>query len=277
MDSKIQLPGDTKISSPEVHDLDPKQSANGLFNFMKEFSYLKKILLNKAIIPRYNEENIKYISIEGFDRIAFPMVCFCDIHLNRLVHHINFYGQYGIGLTKKWGILQGIQPIQYINDLSDLNNDFSEVFSLALHNLSQNISEEQLEKYNNFLLTNLLFMKPITGEMVRNNETKERNFHDEKEWRYVPNFNNAKTELPQIVPQEQLNRKAYDIYSVGLAKHKELWLKFKYADIKYLIVSTDDDRKELIDFIKNDLEADNIDRDILLTRILVYNEIKEDW
>jgi len=41
----------------------PKQSANTLFNFMRKRSYLKKILQNKAIIPRYINEEISYLGI----------------------------------------------------------------------------------------------------------------------------------------------------------------------------------------------------------------------
>lgn len=37
------------------------------------------------------------------------MVCFCDV-----------YGHYGIGLTKEWGIRNGVSPVLYPYDQSPL-------------------------------------------------------------------------------------------------------------------------------------------------------------
>ena len=38
--------------------------------------------------------------------------------LNKLEKHMNTYGEYGIALTKEWGLTNKIQPIQYINENS---------------------------------------------------------------------------------------------------------------------------------------------------------------
>ncbi|KAA8786733.1 hypothetical protein EC604_23170 [Paenibacillus amylolyticus] len=105
---------------------------------MTELQYLKKTLQKKALIPRYYEEDISYLSITGYDRIAFPMKCFCDIHLNKLAPHMEFYGYYGIGITKIWGMFQGIQPIQYINRDSYLAKDFFTIFFEAIHSDEEN-------------------------------------------------------------------------------------------------------------------------------------------
>ena len=50
-----------------------KNSANVLCNYMKKIEYLKMILENQAIIPRYVIEPLGYLSIEGLYQIAFPM------------------------------------------------------------------------------------------------------------------------------------------------------------------------------------------------------------
>ncbi len=161
----IQLEDDSQLKT-EVIFARPEQSANVLFNFMSKLDYLKTILLNKAVIPRYYEETVEYLDIEGLKRIAFPMTCFCDIHLNKLVPHMEFYGSFGIGLNKEWGINEGIQPIHYINNFSYLRNDFSSIFSNSLSTSDE--EREYIQSYNNYLLINLVFMKPLDGIMLRN-------------------------------------------------------------------------------------------------------------
>ncbi|MFA1820112.1 hypothetical protein ACDX78_07980 [Virgibacillus oceani] len=42
-------------------------------------------------------------------------------------------------------------------------------------------------------------MKPIDGEMMVNDVYEVRNFHDEKEWRFIPEFNTVDTELPMVI------------------------------------------------------------------------------
>lgn len=275
-DQLIHLEGNAIIEEKQMF-FRSEQSANVLFNFMSQLDYLKNKLKDKALIPRYYEERIDYLEIEGMRSIAFPMVCFCDIHLNRLVPHMKNYGRYGIGLNKTWGIQNGIQPIHYINTASVLRSDFSLVFHKALNLTSEELASTST--YNNYLLTNLLFMKPLNGKMMRDGVYLEKNFHDEREWRFVPNLNIAATELPFVIPQEQLNPKAYYSYSEGIATRSEFWINFEYKDIKYLVVEDENDREDIINFIISEpqIDASIIERQILVSKILVFNELKEDW
>jgi hypothetical protein len=270
----IQLEDDSQLKTKQPFAR-PEQSANVLFNFMSKLDYLKIILLNKAIIPRYYEETIEYLNIDGLKRIAFPMTCFCDIHLNKLVPHMSFYGSFGIGLNKGWGVNKGIQPINYINRWSNLRGDFSLIFSRSLN--SSDEEREYIKNYNNYLLTNLLFMKPLDGMMLRSGNYVIRNFHDEREWRYVPDFNQVETELPFLVPQEQLNPKAYASYSDGIRQRREFWLSFEYSVIKYLVVESENDRNELIAFINSEIKVSEIEKFLLISKVLVFNELREDW
>lgn len=267
-----------KISNPSVKEVEYipfQQSANVLFNFMRKLDYLKLIISNKSIIPRYNEESIEYLRIENLNKITFPMTCFCDINLQKLIPHVEFYGYYGIGLDKKWGLNIGIQPIKYVNPNSHIVSDYAYIFSKSLKTISQ--YEDIVDEYNNYLLLDLLFMKPISGMMYRDNKYVNRNFHDEREWRYIPNMR-SQYELPLLIPQNRLNPKAYSLYSKGIAKIEELWLKFEYENIKYLIVKDDSDQKELIRFILKGIpEINSDDKALLISKIIVFEDIKEDW
>lgn len=260
-----------KIDYMKKEQLKYKQSANVLFNFMPKMEFLKMILENSAIIPRYVEEKIDYLKLP-IHSIAFPMVCFCDIPLKRLVPHMKLYGSYGIGLEKIWGENLGVQPIQYVNEHSHIMQAFSTLFSRAFEK-----EESTHEEYNDYLLTQLLYMKPLQGKMFKNNEDKICKFHDEREWRFIPNLSECNTTLPLLIPQEEMNPIARDTYSLGMQSCEQAWLKFDYSDIRYIIVSNIQEREELINFIENRLKNPRIDKLILVSKILIYDELREDW
>lgn len=260
---------------PHATYLAPKQSANVLFNFMKKLDYLKMIIRNKALVPRYNLEDISYLKLTDFESMALPMTCFCDIHLNKLMFHMENYGNYGIGLDKEWGIQSGIQPINYINPESDLLKDFVHVFNLALEHDNKD-TPSLYDKYNNYLLMNLLYMKPLHGNMRVESVNKYMNFHDEREWRFIPDLRQF-SELPLLMPQEHLNPATINMYSNGLTRNESSWLKLDFMHIKYLIVHSEADREELVTFIMDEIDAANLEKLILCSKILVFNQLKEDW
>ena len=271
----ISLPKKPDIKNEESY-IRPLQSANVLFKFMNRLEFLKTALLKGAIIPRYYEEKIDYLNITAINKIAFPMICFCDIHLNRLGYHIGNYGQYGIGLSKKWGIEQGIQPIHYINPISNLRKDFSGLFNTAYNEVID--VSEKMSKYNNYLLHDLFYMKPISGEMLdKDGHLDKRNFHDEKEWRYIPDFSEANTDLPLVISQEFMNPKSYDTYSQGIIQCSELWLRFEPENIKHIIVNVAQERSELINFIIKKEIGSKEQQYILFSKKLVFEELEEDW
>ena len=249
------------------------QSANVLFNFMQDLEYLKKILRNKAIIPRYVEEKIDYLNIEEAE-LVFPMTCFCDISLNKLIPHLEFYGFYGIGLDKGWGIDFGIQPIHYINPKSYLYSDYKTAFKLAKDLITETEANTSISDY---LISALVFTKPLRGKMLKRGVIKEKIFHDEKEWRYIPKFG-ENHDIPFFVPREHQNGTAYNSYSLALVGIPEIWLKFEPEQIKYLAVKDEEDRMELIDFIMNEeLSFSKSEKYILISKILVFDILKEDW
>ncbi|MFS8213855.1 abortive infection system antitoxin AbiGi family protein [Paenibacillus polymyxa] len=130
-----------------------RQSANVLFNFMPKLDYLKDKLRYKAMIPRYYEESVEYLDLEVIKKIAFPMVCFCDIHLNKLTYHMgdrnshDGYGRYGIGMNKDWGITGGIKPISYMNDSSALLSDYKGAFTQALEQNNEGKGDEIIHNF----------------------------------------------------------------------------------------------------------------------------------
>lgn len=150
------------------------QEIKRILVFMPKLEYLKSKLSKKALIPRFYEENIAYLDLSHMDKVAFPMVCFCDIHLNKLTYHMggsnssDGYGRYGIGMSKTWGIQEGVQPISYMNSSSALLSDFKIAFKHAMEQMNDGTGDEILQ---NQLLTHLLFIKPLNGEMAKQRGT----------------------------------------------------------------------------------------------------------
>lgn len=64
------------------------QSANTLFHFMQRHEYLSALLKRRALVPRYCQENIAYLSLEigghPFGEIYVLQKCFCDIPFHKL-------------------------------------------------------------------------------------------------------------------------------------------------------------------------------------------------
>ncbi|KJS20671.1 MAG: hypothetical protein VR72_12840 [Clostridiaceae bacterium BRH_c20a] len=75
---------------------DYAQSANTLFHFMSKSEYLKSILINRAIVPRYCMENIEYLDIRigdvSFKEVAILQKCFCDIPFHKLTDNFELNG-----------------------------------------------------------------------------------------------------------------------------------------------------------------------------------------
>ena len=298
---------------------DYAQSANTLFHFMTKLDYLKTILINKAIIPRYCVENIEYLKIQKreieFKEVAILQKCFCDIPFHKLGEvfplvgvgdefdklkqedkaelqkhntHFDYYGQYAISFSKAWGEQMNLQPVHYINRESDYAKDFSSVFR---HIFEQ---DEVSAEYSQDVINRLTYLKPLRGIMRRKVPNKEsdiyvdiyKNFHDEREWRYIPN-NTALAELntealianPMILPLvNTISNMLKD------KKYTPLWLHFNYNDVRYIIVPDPQSRIEIIKTIMeipvnnfdegNDIE---LQRSILISKILVLSEIRKDW
>lgn len=252
------------------------QSANTLFKFMDKEEYLLEILENRAFIPRYNDEDISYLEYGENKLISIPMVCFCDIRLNKIEKHLEFYsnnGGYGIGLSKEWGINNGIQPLQYINKNGTLCKNLKEIFKVALQDSAD--SNINTERYRDYLINNLVYLKPIRGIMTRGNEEVEKNFHDEQEWRYIPG--GEENEIKLFIGNEIKQKKEY--YNKMLRREDmfgDLWLRFKFEDIRYIIVPNEESKDRIIDFIEHKLEIKMNSKIKLASKIITFSSIKGD-
>ncbi len=171
---------------------DYAQSANTLFHFMSKSEYLKSILINRAIVPRYCMENIEYLNIHTddyiFKEVAILQKCFCDIPFHKLTEtfelngvgevynslndneksiymknntHPEYYGKFAIAFSKGWGESKHLQPVHYLNKDSPYTLEFTKLFNSFLS--KENVPEELVID----ILNRLSYTKPLRGIMKR--------------------------------------------------------------------------------------------------------------
>lgn len=237
-----------------------------LFHFTKDLETLKKILKN-GFWPRYCLEDTRWHEQLDAETVAFPMVCFCDIPLSKIHSHLNFYGKYGLGVTKEWAINNKINPILYLAGENTLSQALREIISYAY-------SLEETEKYNAIKTIRYIYqnIKPTKGLMTINNCLTEKDFHLESEWRFVPRDGNIE---PYLL-NNQFNDKA-TLEAENEKTYKNCRLKITPTDIKYIFVEQETDIPEVIKFIQSDLNSyPFIDTHILMSRITSIKDVGDD-
>ena len=259
------------------YELIPEQSANTFFHFMKKIDYLKEILEDRYLYARYCScsDDFSILGIPELTESFVAMKCFCDIPLHTIKKHVDYYGFFGIGFSKEWGIKKGLQPVIYCNE----NSLYSKSIKTSYENFN-NLKKDEInsEKINDMaenLNQSLKFFKPIkkynsdTGKV-------EKYYTDEQEWRFVPNIKDEKYlkeafSYDFLFDEDKLN------YYCNMLKEKKYGIEFEYSEIKYILVKNGNDKDQLMDFIMN---LKNLSNDIkynLLSKILVWDECKGDF
>lgn len=311
------------VSSAETNFEDYTQSANTLFHFMSKMDFLETALKNKCLDARYCIEDISYLGLklngEPINEIAVLQKCFCDIPLamstkrskikilgidlkklsekyivnsDRYQSHTDFYGEYGIGFSKQWSENKNIQPIQYLAPCSQYTKNMSKFLQYLLD--AEDISDIEFED----ALMRFSFIKPLRGIMNRKLELQrkdgsiekdidvhvEKNFHDEKEWRFVPKIEDIHTVFPEEYPiiankysisQIHMDKDYLNYRIDELAKKKVSSLPFEYDDIRYLIVPSQIQKYDLMNFIDS-LKLSKEQKYLLCSKILTLDQIRKD-
>lgn len=249
-------------------------SANVLCNYMREQRYLNMILQNRAIIPRYVIEPVDYLDLGEIKKICFPMTCFCDIPFSRVGTHMSRYGEYGIGLDKVSVLKKHrIQPIHYMNEKSALTDDFKEAF-LQFSNL-ETAPDEPVKGLLNYLLSTLMYMKPIWGqEENKAGKLEGYVYQDECEWRYIPTDNFPDELKPIVLKQKDTTEKGRDAFSKALVRHREYWLSFEWSDVRYLMVPDELAARETIATIET-LNMEEQEKHWLISKIEISRRFSD--
>lgn len=255
-------------------------SANTLFHFTSNMDNIINILSN-YFSPRYCMENYKVLGGNEL-QIAIPMVCFCDIPLAQIKNHIQHYGGYAIGLSKEWGISKGINPVIYSNRESLSTSAFRRLID-KVYGLNSKKTElkDELSEVRRLIEQIVFYIKPYEGQAWDNENFNGEytRFYDEREWRYIPDYNllkdkniNSWLEKKLFLKEDIRNESNIEITEV-------LRLDFKPEDIKYIIVNSEDEILKLCDEIDK-ITGDNYTGNqikVLKTRIISKEQILSDF
>jgi hypothetical protein len=240
-----------------------------LFHFTRSLDTLKQILLG-GFWPRYSLEDFRWQSTgpDDIDFAAVPMVCFCDIPLSRLDEHVEFYGHYGVGLSRAWGERSGLNPLLYI---AGANTIAASLIHLA--EVSRKHADGERALAQALLHHTASFLKPVSGLMTVATGQVEKDFYQESEWRYVPSH----PDLPQLLLKDQFGDPRF--ITEANAKSKEYaMLRFAPSDVRYLFVKTDAEIPPIINFIQSALDShSNADIKTLMSRVTSLETLRSDW
>lgn len=251
-------------------------SSNTLIHFTNSKEKLKSIFLENFRLGYCKE---KHIIGDQETSAHVPMVSFCDIPLSQIKDHVSKYGNYGIGLTREWGIRNKLNPVLYVEQSSLFSQSFRMAANFFLTKAQQDmetvIRDDDYFNAVNALGEMLSYVKNYQANLTRKNDTVlEYRFADEREWRFVPPSQNGVT---QIMSDEAFASDA------GKAKAKHLIhtyrLEFEPNDIKYVIIKDESEIREFVEHLRyakqKKYSSEDIDR--LTTRILTTEQIKQDF
>jgi len=234
-------------------------SSNTLFQFTRNLETLVKILSSAGFWPRYCIE-FGWREKLAYD-FAVPQCCFCDIPLSAIQSHMGFYGEYGIGMTKDWGIEKGISPVMYVIP----NSHFVTIIN-GIRKAAKGVAD------NTKIFAFLKRYRGVNHRLVDGEWITRKNYlyYNEREWRYVPSELLANKMIIRVDKKEEFDADT-------LSQNTKAYLcSFKAEDIRYMIVKNEEERIFFVQEIEKLSNWSESDKKLLESRILTHALIKED-
>lgn len=246
-------------------------SSNTIIHFTNSKDSLKGILRDNFKLFY----SLEQVIIGGYGPIEFavPMVSFCDIPLSEVKTHITKYGAYGIGLTKEWAERQKLNPVLYVEKDSFLSRSYLNVYKEYLIDTGKLLSD--MDNKEKSIADILRYIKNYQNDLVRGGQVyKDYRFSDEREWRYVIDFNEKINFI--------LDKYSYDTDEKRKQANSEIenyLLEFTPNDIKYVIIQDESEIPEFLDVLKtskgNKYTYNDVER--LMTRLITTEQIIGDF
>lgn len=235
-------------------------SANSLFHFTNKFEHLQNVVSSgfkfrpcEEELPLSGYENCPFDQlgiIEHFQHV--PVVCFCDLPLGQSSEHREQYGQYAIALSKEWGIRSKITPIRYVHSNSP---DFASVTSSKILDLPVDLGahgNNVFQFFSRILRDNKSYLAP-TNEDLANLPVPMQNLMSIVSVEFLSLLQHCRDLMPLVriyegewtdrVTNQTAHRVFYDEREWrAVSWDSQAVLQFKFADIRHIIVQTEDER-----------------------------------
>ncbi len=250
-------------------------SANTLFHFTS-IKGLTGILSSSGFYCQYSDEHFENIlpSKSHYRFTYIPMISFCDLTIMQLsndsIHRKNF-GEFGIGLTKEWGILNGVSPVMYVHKESQQTKRLYRLIK-ALKDFRRRTNDaETIDSIQQEMIDSFKYIKPYTGNWQKGKRFRDKIiFYNEREWRYSPLLNEHAV-LSGVIKE---NRKEVKKINVEL---KKSLIKFETKDVKFIVIKSKKNIPVVAKGINDMSEISDTQKNELITKIISFEEIREDF
>ncbi len=284
---------------------------SSLFHYPKKLNTLKKILA-QGFKPNYCKENFSISDTQNLI-VGIPMVSFCDIPLTRISNFKYRYNEYAIGLSKEWGLRNGINPVLYATPNSFLFNSLQKVNEMRIQKedilnkqmstreypitintqnfnaLPLKLNDPEFEKIFNSFMDNVHLVEVqstlfgFTKAYFETRKDKRQDNYEENEWRFVLGENK--------IPDINIGWKwGVESYSNWRGNEKEPKpdsvfkpLKFAFEDVNFIIVRNDSQIPNMIKYIQrlkefggNKITSNSL-KSILISKIISMGRIEKDF
>jgi hypothetical protein len=258
-------------------------SSDSLYHFTNNIEVIKSILLDR-FRGSYCKETLNYNG--EITPLYIPMISFCDIPLKTYSNLGAIYGKFGIAMTKNWGIKQKLNPVLYIDKNSRLLENFVEALkgslttvAIASQILNNNQNQQGATITKNLTnsveyLTYSLYHTKHYQDNLPKLDNKEYRFYDEREWRYIPEFQCAVCQLKKT-KEEYL---AWRGQSENKPLLDEVQLEYDYSEIEHIVVEKKENVHEIIKLIKNidEEKLKGYQRELSYAKIICFENVEKD-
>lgn len=247
------------------------KKTNTLFHTISEYKFLEQIILNRGFKASYADETISGMNVK------ILMISFSNVALFESETQIN-YGSYSIGLKLEWGKQRELEPVIYTYSESTMGITFFENYFIAEKDqaiLTFIEKEKTQEKMDPATFGLILDLKQISEnshkmllylkrDIVKNKKGVEFKAFNDREWRFICN---DKNHTPIIFERNFLNGAWNTHYEEAKTFPKPFTqktvLQFNLEDVKYIVVPTIDEKKQILKALCDTFGRDNVINQII--------------
>ncbi len=219
-------------------------SSTTLFNFTESYEYL----INNLEYGIFCKNTYEKLPLKDCGYSA-PLVSFCDIPLSLIKEHLEWYGNFGIGINRTYARSLRVHPVWYITSEN-----------LHIKNLLKSGTITEQDRKNLFP-----FLKQYMGYQYNlNNEYKRKRLYNEREWRYISDFDKVNLFL---------NKKR----TVVNVKKFETRMIIDFAQIEYIIVDNAESLKKIIADLKSICKSKKARYYDIISKLITVRNILRDF